>query len=128
MKIRINVLAKELNLSVADLLVLVSDKLRREQYAGRGGNTWITEDGADALRLARVAPLAVPTRLIGFVIQEARNPSWVYCAFPGVDGKHPVAIPRQLRGKLHGKYIQVDAITDAGGGTTYRHERLGLVT
>jgi hypothetical protein len=40
------------------------------------------------------------------------------------DGKIPVKIGRKYRGKLIGKRIVIDAITDASGSTTYRHAEL----
>jgi hypothetical protein len=106
------------------LVKLKREKLSPGQYTGYGKNTWLTVDGAETLRLAVDAPLAVPTKLRGIVIRDAQNPRWVYVKLEGVDGKVPVAIPRRLRGMLAGKNISIDAITDAQGGTTYRHEIL----
>ncbi len=78
------------------------------------------------MRLAVVAPLAVPNRLGAMVIRDANNPRWVYAKLDGQDGKVPVAIPMRLRGRLAGKHIEIDAITDASGGTTYRHALLSV--
>jgi hypothetical protein len=57
------------------------------------------------------------------VISQARNPQWVFAKIDNLDGKYAVAIPRKLSGKLEGKRINVEAITD-DTGTTYRHEFL----
>lgn len=55
------------------------------------------------------------------VLQQAPNPQWVYCIAIGKDlGKIPVIIPRRYSGKLVGKQILVEAITD-NVGTTYRY-------
>lgn len=55
------------------------------------------------------------------VLQQAPNPQWAYCVAIGKDlGKIPVVIPRRLTGKLIGKQILVEAITD-NVGTTYRY-------
>ncbi len=123
-KTKIDEVAKQLNTTPNQLLTLKKEKLKPEHWSGIGKNTYFTEDGVELLRLALDVPLAVPGRLMGRVIHEARNPNWVYCQIDGVDGKKPVAIPRRLRGKLNGKRIAIDAITDVNG-TTYRHEMLG---
>jgi hypothetical protein len=80
----------------------------------------------ELIKLSFDVPLAVPDKIRALVLMEARNPRWVYAKLEGHQGKVPVAIPRKLRGKLLGKRINVDAITDASGGTTYRHEMLGV--
>ena len=55
------------------------------------------------------------------VLQQAKNPQWVYCLAPGKDlGKIAVVIPRRLSGKLEGKFIQVEAISDSTG-VSYRY-------
>ena len=56
----------------------------------------------------------------GTVISQAKNPQWVYVKIQGLEGKHPVIIPRRLSGKLDGKQIKVEAITDVTG-TSYRY-------
>lgn len=123
--ITIKKLAEELGKSVDELVKLKSQKLTKEDYIGFGKNTKFTERGAELMRLAFEVPLAVPNKFAATVIVEARNPRWVYAKIDGKEGKWPVAIPRKLRGKLLGKRILIDAITDAAGGTTYRHESLG---
>ena len=57
------------------------------------------------------------------VISQARNPQWAFAKIEGLEGKHAVAIPRKLSGKLEGKSINVEVIKD-DTGTTYRHEFL----
>lgn len=55
------------------------------------------------------------------VIQQAKNPQWAYCIAPGKNfGKIAVVIPRKLSGKLEGKLIQVEAISDSTG-VSYRY-------
>jgi len=99
----------------------------KSQMTGKGKNTWLTPEGADTLRLWKEVPEVVPTTLYGYVLFDAPNPNWVYAKIDNIDGKHPVAIPRKLRGKLgpkerggKGKRIPIHAITDATG-TTYRY-------
>lgn len=60
------------------------------------------------------------TTFMAKVIQQAKNPQWVYCIAIGKDlGKIPAIIPRRLTGKLEGKLIMLEAISDANG-TSYR--------
>lgn len=66
------------------------------------------------------APPAVTKVFQAVVMQQAPNPQWVYAKCPEVYGKMAVIIPRRLTGKLVGKRIYVEAISDASG-TTYRH-------
>lgn len=54
------------------------------------------------------------------VLSQAKNPQWVYVRIGGMEGKFPVIIPRRLTGKLEGKQIKVEAITDVTG-TSYRY-------
>lgn len=124
-KMRIGTLAKELGIDVNKLIKLKMDKLTQDQYKGFGKNTWLSMEGAETLRLAVEAPLAVPDKLFGTVLVPARNPRWVYAKLEGKEGRVPVAIPRKFKAEmLIGKRIPIDSITDASGGTTYRHEIL----
>jgi len=120
-KTRITTLAKALKMDIHALIKLRMQKLSPEHFTGFGKNTWLFPEGVALLKLAIEAPLAVPNRLGAMVIRDANNPRWVYAKLDGVDGKVPVAIPMKLRGRLAGKHIEVEAITDATGGTTYRH-------
>ena len=52
-------------------------------------------------------------------ISQAPNPQWIYCKVNGKDGKIPVVIPKRLSGKLVGKRVHVEAISDEAG-TSYR--------
>lgn len=55
------------------------------------------------------------------VLQQARNPQWIYCQAIGKDmGKIPAIIPRRLTNKLVGKQVLIEAISD-NVGTTYRY-------
>ena len=75
-------------------------------------------------RPADPAPLPEAPRLSGIydaqVLSQAKNPQWVYVKINGIDGKHPAIIPKRLTGKLVGKSVKVEAITD-DTGTSYRY-------
>lgn len=112
-----------MKLSVDELLELASKKLTRG-VSKIGKNTYFSEEAVDTLRLAGDAPLAVADKLNGLVIAPCRNPTWVYAKIDGIDGKRLVHISRRYTGMLIGKYIPIEAITDANG-TTYRHDTNG---
>lgn len=125
-KVKIITLAERLGKTVNELLKIKAAKLTEGvHYSGYGKNTYLSEEAVELIELSLEAPLAVPNKIRATVLMEARNPRWVYAKLEGHEGKVPVAIPRKLRGKLLGKRINVDAITDSSGGTTYRHEMLG---
>lgn len=128
-KMRLTTLAKQLGMDYNKLIALKSQKLSPGHFNGLGKYTWLTPEGVELLKLAVAVPLAVPNKFMGLVLSPARNPRWVYAKLEGQDGRVPVAIPRKLIAeRMVGKMIPVDAITDATGQTTYRHEILGRVT
>ena len=119
MKTKITTLATELDVSVNELMRL-KVKLDPAEWKGVGKNCWFTPEGVEKIRLALEIPLPVPNQLQGKVLRSARNPNWVYAKLMGIDGAHPVAIPRRLRDKLIGKNIPIHAIEDVNR-ITYRH-------
>ena len=121
-KIKITELAAELDMDVDKLIKLKMEKLGPQHFKGYGKNTWLTHEGANLLRIANIAPLAVPNKLWGTVLNTCRNPAWLSVKIDGIEGRQPVRIPRRKVGLLIGKRILIDAITDANGGTTYQHE------
>lgn len=119
-KIQITELAVQLGVDVEKLIKLKNEKLTKTQYKGTGKNTWLTDEGADELKLALECPLAVPTRLMGTVLYRARNPRWVFVKIDGEDGKWPVLIHRRECGRILNKRIAINKITD-NAGTTFIH-------
>ena len=118
-------LADKLGVPVNKLLEIKNLKLvKGDHYTGYGKNTYFTPKGVEEVELALEIPLAVPDKLNGVVLHPARNPDWVMARLEHQDGKIPVKIGRKFRGKLIGKRILIDAIKDATGAITYRHEAL----
>ena len=118
-------LADELGKPVDEVIRLVNEKVPKEHFRKNRDKLWVDEEGEELVRLAVEVPLAVPTRHGALVCREAPNPHYVFAKIDGQDGLKPVVVPRRLAGKLLGKRIEVDAIQDASGETTYRHEQLG---
>ena len=71
----------------------------------------------------KIAETAAPVKTAVFkaiCLSQAPNPQWIYAKVDGIEGKTPVVIPRRLTGRLTGKRIEVEAISDSNG-TSYRH-------
>ena len=117
-------LAQELGKSVKEIEEVRKAKLTASQWKRVGKGCVYTDGGADIIRGHFVVPEVFPVKRQAYVKGEANNPRFVWCVIDGMEGRFPVLIPRKLRGKLVGKYITVDAITDING-TSYRHESLG---
>lgn len=122
--ISVKILAEELGKTPEEIDTVRLTKLSTDQWARRGRGISITDDGAEIIRGHFDIPEIYPTKHKAYVKAECSNPRFVWCVIEGLEGKFPVYIPSRLRGKLVGKFITVDAITDAAG-ITYRHEALG---
>lgn len=123
MKEKLTDLAKKLGITWDEAQRLRDTKLKPDQWAGKGKNTWLTEEAVRMIALAVQVPPVVPDVLYGEVIMAAPNPNLVMVKLEGDYRKTPVFIPRRLHGRLIGKRIPIHAITDATG-TTYRHAQL----
>lgn len=114
-------LAKELQKPVEEVIALGERVTRPEERSRAHAKlTWYLPDAAERIRQAIAAPLTVAKRFNAYGLHEARNPRWMFCKIEGLDGKHPVIIPRKLQGRLLQKVFEVEAIEDVNG-TTYRH-------
>jgi hypothetical protein len=118
-------LSDELNITKFQLAKLRDQKLSPDEYYSEEGRKFFTDEGAEKIRLAVAVPLAVPKRIKMKVIRRAPNPHWVYAIPEGGGTLVPVAVRPRDCDRLVGKPIFADLITDANGGTTYRHEVLG---
>jgi len=118
-------LSDELNITKFQLAKLRDEKLSPNEYYSEEGRKFFTDEGAEKIRLAVAVPLAVPKRVKMRVIRRAPNPHWVYALPEGGGSLVPVAVRPRDCDRLIGKPIFADLITDANGGTTYRHEVLG---
>ncbi len=125
MSIAFKDLSDELNITKFQLAKLRDQKLLPNEYYSEEGRKFFTDEGAEKIRLAVAVPLAVPKRVRMRVIRRAPNPHWVYALPEGGGSVVPVAVRPRDCDRLIGKPIFADLITDANGGTTYRHEVLG---
>lgn len=120
-KIKATALAKELGVDAESVIALAREKAP-EGCSGPRHLTWMTPEAVEKVRMALVAPLAVPTKLVAKVLRMARNPHWAYCRILGIAGAVPVAIPKRHQAKCLGKIIPVEAVSDGSGETTYRYD------
>lgn len=125
MSVPFQTLCDELSISKFQLAKLRDEKLAPEEYFTDQGRKFFTDEGADKIRLAVQIPLAVPKRVHVRVVRRAPNPHWVYALVENGKPLVPVAVRPRDCDRLVGKPIYADIITDANGGTTYRHEVLG---
>jgi hypothetical protein len=124
MKTKLIELAKELEVPFEELFQQAIDKLSQSELSGRGKNTWVTEKGAEELRLNADIPEAVPEVLRGTVKHTAMNRLFVYAVIEGIEGKHPVLVGRRWGGdRLVGKPIEIHRIEDVNG-ISYRYAAL----
>lgn len=94
-----------------------------ERSGSKGPIVWYEAAAAERIRQAILAPLTVSRRLMATALRPAHNPRWVFCKIDGLEGKHPVVIPRKLIGRMGRKTFEVEVIQDIKG-TTYRHASL----
>jgi|Laugresbdmm110sn_2_1035109.scaffolds.fasta_scaffold09374_3 hypothetical protein len=119
MKTKITELAIRWNVDVSALLELKS-KLNPDHCSGAGKNTWFTEEAVDLLEIALDVPELLPDKTYGVVARNAANPNYCYVKLHDKDSVVPVCIPRKYSGKLVGKKINVEIITDING-SSYRY-------
>ena len=119
-KTRLTQLAKECEIEFEDAITIAHDKLPEEAITGKGKNTWINEEGADILRDALIIPEIVPKHIQVKILQECPNRCYNWGHSKEIGKKVPVLIPRKFWGRLIGKTITVECISD-NKGTSYRY-------
>lgn len=115
-------LMDELGVSSIELVNARKMVVRDDEHYRKNGKTYYKESAEGRLRVHFEVPDLLPRFETLKVIKQCRNPRWVDCDKKGQKVK--VAIPKKLSGKLDGKPIKVEAITDGEGRTSYRHESL----
>ena len=119
-KKRLTQIAEENDVSFEEAMHLVQTKLPQESVTGRGKATWIDEEGQEIIDQAFDIPEITPKYYKGKVLYEAPNNHYVYCHIPELQKKVPVVIGKLFIGRLIGKQIDIEAISD-NKGVSYRH-------
>ncbi len=119
-KTRIKTLAEEFKLNIEETIQIAQDKLSKEMITGKGKGTWVNEEGVEILKEALIIPEIVPKHLRVKILRECPNRcyNWGYSAEIGK--RIPVLIPRRFWGRLVGKLITVECISD-DKGESYRY-------
>jgi hypothetical protein len=103
---------------------IAQDKLPEGSLTGKGRNTWVTEEGTAILEESFMIEEIIPKHYIGQVLGECPNPRYNYVFNREIDKKIPMLVPRKWQGKLIGKTVTFEAISD-NTGTSYRYVRKG---
>ena len=119
-KPRLRQIANEFDVNIKDAITIAEDKLSKEMITGKGGNTWITEEGVDILRDALVIPEIVPKHIKVKILKECPNRCYNWGHSKEIGKKVPVLIPRRFWGHLIGKTLTVECISD-DKGQSYRY-------
>jgi hypothetical protein len=116
-KIKATALAEELGTDYLTVSTLIEEHVSKDQVTGKGKNTWLTEDAVDIIKDKMEVPELIPDYYIGHVTHDAPNPNYVYAHIKELNKKVPVVVARRFRGKLKGKNIKIEQITDATGSS-----------
>ena len=103
---------------------IAQDKLPEGSLTGKGRNTWVTEEGTAILEESFMIEEIIPKHYLGDVLGECPNPRYNYVFNREIDKKIPMLVPRKWQGKLIGKIVTFEAISD-NTGTSYRYVRKG---
>lgn len=113
-------LAEELEVDFLTISTIIEENVSEDDISGKGKNTWLTEDAVSIVKDKLDIPELVPTYFVGKVTHQAPNPNYVYVYLKELNKKVPVIVPRRFKGKLNGKTIKVEEITD-NAGSSYRY-------
>ena len=119
MKTKLVALAKENNIDF-DYAMELKEKLSDEMVTGRGKNTWINEEGVEILKEAFDIPEIVPKHIQVKILKECPNRCYNWGYSKEIGKRVPVLLPRKYWGRMVGKTIAVECITD-DKGVSYRY-------
>ena len=123
-KKRLIQLASEQEVKFEEAMRIAQEKLPEGSLTGKGRNTWVTEEGAAILEDSFMIEEIIPTHHTGMVLSECPNPRYNYVHNKEINKKVPMLVPRKWQGKLVGKMVTFEAISD-NKGTSYRYVRKG---
>tara|TARA_Y100000385_G_C13013917_1_gene602944 strand:+ start:689 stop:1075 length:387 start_codon:yes stop_codon:yes gene_type:complete len=119
-KTKATALAEELEVDFLTISTIIEENVSEDDISGKGKNTWLTEDAVSIVKDKLDIPELVPAYFTGQVTHQAPNPNYVYVYLKELSKKVPVIVPRRFKGKLNGKTIKVEEITD-NAGSSYRY-------
>ena len=119
-KTKATALAEELEVDFLTISTIIEENVSEDDISGKGKNTWLTEDAVNIVKDKLDIPELVPNYFVGKVTHQAPNPNYVYVYLKELSKRVPVIVPRRFKGKLNGKTIKVEEITD-NAGSSYRY-------
>ena len=123
-KKRLIQIATEQEVQFEEAMRISQEKLPEGSLTGKGKNTWVTEEGTAILEESLMTEEIIPKHYLGHVLDECPNPRYNYVYNKDIGKKVPMLVPRKWQGKLIGKVITFEAISD-NKGTSYRYVRKG---
>ena len=117
-------IASEQEMEFEEAMRIAQEKLPEGSLTGVGRNTWVTEEGTAILEDSLMIEEIIPKHHIGMVLTECPNPRYNYVHNKEIGKKVPMLVPRKWQGKLVGKMVTFEAISD-NKGTSYRYVRKG---
>ena len=117
-------IASEQEVEFKEAMRIAQEKLPEGSLTGKGRNTWVTEEGTAILEESFMIEEIIPKHYVGIVLSECPNPRYNYVHNKEIGKKVPMLVPRKWQGKLVGKVITLEAISD-NNGTSYRYVRKG---
>jgi hypothetical protein len=123
-KKRLIQIATEQEVEFEEAMRIAQEKLPEGSLTGKGRNTWVTEEGTAILEDSLMIEEIIPKHYTGMVLSECPNPRYNYIHNAEIGKKVPMLVPRKWQGKLIGKMVTFEAISD-NKGTSYRYVRKG---
>tara|TARA_R110000796_G_scaffold237282_1_gene357227 strand:- start:392 stop:772 length:381 start_codon:yes stop_codon:yes gene_type:complete len=123
-KKRLIQIATEQEVEFDEAMRIAEEKLPEGSLTGTGRNTWVTEEGTAILEESLMIEEIIPKHYLGHVLGECPNPRYNYVYNKDIGKRVPMLVPRKWQGKLIGKVITFEAISD-NKGTSYRYVRKG---
>tara|TARA_R110000744_G_scaffold49249_3_gene107029 strand:- start:324 stop:704 length:381 start_codon:yes stop_codon:yes gene_type:complete len=117
-------IAIEQEVEFEEAMRIAEDKLPEGSLTGTGKNTWVTEEGTAILEESFMIEEIIPKHYMGHVVGECPNPRYNYVVNKEIKKRIPMLVPRKWQGRLIGKVITFEAISD-NKGTSYRYVRKG---
>ncbi len=117
-------IATEQEVEFEEAMRIAEEKLPEGSLTGKGKNTWVTEEGTAILEESFMIEEIIAKHYLGQVVGECPNPRYNYVVNKEIGKRIAMLVPRKWQGRLIGKVITFEAISD-NKGTSYRYVRKG---